>query len=894
MNKRRKWMGLAFLILLISVWNIYILTAEYRKYEQQKNSFNETRSLIEFSKSVADFVHESQKERGMSAAYLGSGGADVFASRLREQRRLSDEKFAELMRRVGDLKRYKGYGGLEGSIDSALQKKKQLAQMRTQVGDLNVSAAGEIDFFTALNTDFLGLIPLAAKAAPTREIALRLYDSATALECKEKAGIERATLAHVFAAKEFLPGMYERAVSIHGVHEACMHSLQMRASTIESEIFKSTIEKKPFLDARRYYDQAMHGNFSIGAAVWFDTMSAKIDLLKEMNEQFNRFLSADLDRLENSTLQQHWIFLIGSFLFAFIMLVSTILILRKLSHTLTDLRISSAVFESHEGVVVTDRNGFIVRVNPAFETITGYVEAEVIGHIPSFLQSQREDEPFNTSLWETLVQNGHWAGEVINRRKNGEFYPEGLSVTALKDEDGNITHFVAIFSDITLKKESEEKIHQLAFYDPLTGLPNRRLFIDRLEHALIKSNRIRTYGVLAFIDLDNFKIVNDTKGHLIGDELLIQASERLLQMIRLEDTVARLGGDEFVIMAEEFGTTRDEAMYYATLIAEKIIRILREPFEIGGEQFYLSGSVGMALFFDHEKTVNEILAQADTAMYSAKNAGRNTYRFFDADLQDALLKRIDLEKSLYLALERHEFELFYQLQYNDQADICGVEALIRWHHPAKGLISPVEFIPIAEESNLIVLMGNWILTEACRTLREWSADPKLKDKMISVNISSKQFLAESFVPSVINAIEEFGVQPHLLRLELTESLLANEIETIHRVMNALRAYGITFSLDDFGTGYSSLSYLKQFAFDEIKIDKSFVRDIHNNRNDSSLIKAIIAMGHALEMEVIAEGVETQEQCQLLREMECHRYQGFYFARPLPKEELKPLFTKGAF
>lgn len=893
MSKRRIWIGLAFLVMLITVWDIYIISAEYHKYAEQKKSFKETRSLIDFSQSIADFVHESQKERGLSAAYLGENTKDGFSQRLVQQRRLSDEKFDVLMGRVQELRRLEIYPVLENSINAVLLKKQNLKIIRKEVDDLTISAAAEIDYFTALNADFLGLIPLVAKAAPTREIALRLYDSGTALECKEKAGIERATLSHAFAAGKFIPGMYERSVTIHGVHEACLNSLQVRASSVERKLFETTIAQKPFLNARRYYTEAISGNFSAGADLWFDTMSAKIDLLKVMNEQFHRFLISDLNRLEKVTLQQHWIFLIGSFLFGCIMLVTTVLILRKLSRTLTDLRISSAVFKSHEGVVVTDRNGIIVRVNPAFETITGFSEHEVVGHTPAILKSGLQDSSFYAKMWEHLSTQGRWDGELVNRRKDGGYYPEGLSITAVRDEDGEITHFVAIFSDITLKKVSEEKINQLAFYDPLTRLPNRRLFIDRLEHALIKSNRIRSYGMLAFIDLDNFKIVNDTKGHLVGDELLVQASERLQNMIRSEDTVARLGGDEFVIMAEEFGTTLDEAMHRATIVAEKITEVLRDPFEIADEQFYVSGSVGMALFFDHEQTVNEILAQADTAMYSAKHAGRNTYRFFDADLQEALLKRIDLEKSLYHALEMNEFELFYQLQYTHNSEISGAEALIRWRHPEKGLISPGEFISIAEESNLIVLMGNWIIKEACSTLREWSVNPALKNKMISVNISAKQFLAESFVSTVVNTIEECGVQPHLLRLELTESLLANEIATIHRVMNALRKHGITFSLDDFGTGYSSLSYLKQFAFDEIKIDQSFVRDIQSDQSDSSLIRAIIAMGHALGLEVIAEGVEAQTQHEMLKEMECHRYQGYYFARPVPKDELRlALSTRG--
>lgn len=885
MNKFHIRIGLILLGVVIGIWNFYILGIEWVAYHETKRSYSQTRALIQFSQSVGDFVHESQKERGLSAAYLGSNGDMQFKSSLMKQRLISDKKFLALLQRIRTLSRYSLPEKFHQSIKTSIDKQRHLGDIREQVINLTISASEEIDFYTELNANFLGLLPLSAKSAPTREIALRLYDNTLLVECTEKAAIERGTLANVFAAKRFDPGMYEKAISVHAIHQSCKQSFFDKASNNERMLYNAFFSHKLFQDSHRIYEQALSGNFSMGATKWFNHMTVNIDHLKTLHEKFDQLLEEDLSQLEKKTLLKHEIFLVGSFTYGFFMLLGAIYLVQQMFAMINTLRISSVVFDSNEGVLVADINGKIIRVNPAFEAISGYSESEVLGLTPALLKSGLNNNQFYKDMWSSLINKGFWNGEIYNRRKNGEIYPEYLSISAVRDEYRKITHYVGIFSDITAKKENEERIYRLAFYDPLTQLPNRRLLLERLEHALLKNERNQTYSMVAFIDLDNFKIVNDTKGHLVGDDLLKEAGNRLLEATRAEDTVARLGGDEFVILIEDLGSSRDHAFKIASDIGSKISLSLQKPFEIHEELFFITGSIGIAILHDYKQTVNEILAQADTAMYSAKESGKNTFRFFDSALQQKMLKKLECEKVLFNALEENQFQLFYQLQYNHQNEVSGAEALIRWFHPERGIISPTEFIPIAEENGFITEIGKWIIAEACRTLQEWSHDSHQKNWTLSINISPKQFLDESFTTVLLENVNTYAVSPSRLRLEVTESLLINDIEKIQNIMHRLKSHGFTFSLDDFGTGYSSLSYLNSFPFDELKIDQSFIRNMNNDSHASSLVRAIITMAEVLGLEIVAEGVELSEQHTILQSIGGIHYQGYLFSKPLSKDDM---------
>jgi diguanylate cyclase (GGDEF)-like protein/PAS domain S-box-containing protein len=556
-----------------------------------------------------------------------------------------------------------------------------------------------------------------------------------------------------------------------------------------------------------------------------------------------------------------------------------------------DLRIAATAFESQEGMMVTDANSIILRVNKAFTEITGFSAEDAIGKTPRILRSGLQDETFYTAMWARLKHAGNWDGEVWNKRKDGQIYPERLVITAVKDVNGIITNYVASLTDITLKKAAEAEIQNLAFYDTLTQLPNRRLLQDRLKQALASSSRTGRDGALLFLDLDHFKTLNDTLGHDIGDLLLKQVAERLTNSVREGDTVARLGGDEFVVLLEDLSELAMEAAEQTEVIGEKILAVLNKPYQLGIHEYQSTPSIGVALFSNHGDAPESLLKHADIAMYQSKKSGRNQICFFDPHMQDAINTRVHLERELSKALDKQQFELYYQVQVNSLGQATGAETLIRWKHPDRGMISPFHFIPLAEETGLILPIGQWVLETACAQIQTWQANKLTNNLTLSVNVSASQFRQFDFVAQVQSIIAKYAINPTLLKIELTESMLLEDVEGIITTMNALKEIGIRFSLDDFGTGYSSLQYLKKLPLFQLKIDQSFVRDIATDSSDRALVLTIITMAKSLDLSVIAEGVETEEQRQFLMENNCMDYQGYLFSKPVPISEFEALLKR---
>lgn len=568
-------------------------------------------------------------------------------------------------------------------------------------------------------------------------------------------------------------------------------------------------------------------------------------------------------------------------------LVGVMLDITERTRMENDLRQAATVFDNiAEGVTITERNGTIIAVNRAFSTITGYARTEVIGQNPRMFQSGRHDRRFYAEMWATIHAHGRWQGEVWNRRKTGEVFPQWLSITAVHSPQGEVTHYVATFSDITHQKQNEERIQLLAFSDPLTSLPNRRLLLDRLEHALIVSTRNQRRGALFFIDLDDFKGLNDTRGHYMGDLLLQQVAQRLVACVSEGDTVARLGGDEFVVMLE--GLSRDtlEAVQQAETMGNTILQALNQPYVLQDSVHHNTPSIGVALFGEPQGSVDELLKQADLAMYRAKASGRNAMCFFDPQMQSVLAERVALEKELRIALQRQDFVVHYQPQVGQTGAMLGVEALLRWQHPERGMVSPLDFIALAEDTGLILPLGRWVLETACRQLATWARQPDRQHLTIAVNVSVRQFHHADFVDQVLSVLHETGANPQRLKLELTESLLITQVEEVVTKMGALKARGVCFSLDDFGTGYSSLAYLKRLPLDQLKIDKGFVSHVLTDTNDAAIARMIVALSESLGLEVIAEGVEHAEQRDFLAQHGCHAYQGYFFSRPLPLDALE--------
>jgi len=555
------------------------------------------------------------------------------------------------------------------------------------------------------------------------------------------------------------------------------------------------------------------------------------------------------------------------------------------------LRLAAVTFETQDAILITDPEANILRVNRAFEALSGYSAEEMIGQNPRILQSGRHDAAFYQDMWAELLGTGKWSGEIWDKRKNGEIYPKMMAITAVYDDYHRVINYVAVSSDISERKQAEADIHQLAFYDPLTNLPNRRLLLDRLQQAMAVSMRSGRHGALLFLDLDYFKIINDTQGHAMGDLLLVEVAHRLQSCVREGDSVARLGGDEFVVVLEDLSLQVDEAATQTELVAEKIRDELNWPYMLKDYECRTTSSIGISLFRGHLENADNLLKHADVAMYQAKKAGRNAIRFFDPQMQTALEKRVAMETDLRQALAGQQFHLYYQIQVDSLQRPLGAEVLLRWKHPERDFVFPDQFIPLAEETGLIVPIGLWVLQTACARINAWQDDAFTRDLTLAVNVSAKQFHQADFVAQVQQVLLESGAKPSLLKLELTESTVLENVQDTIAKMRELKMLGVSFSMDDFGTGYSSLQYLKRLPLDQIKIDRSFVNDIASDPNDAAIVQAIIVMSKALGLNVIAEGVETVAQRDFLDKRGCHAFQGYLFSKPVPVEEFEALLKR---
>ena len=547
-----------------------------------------------------------------------------------------------------------------------------------------------------------------------------------------------------------------------------------------------------------------------------------------------------------------------------------------------------------EGVTLQDENSKIIAFNKSAERILGLTSDQLLGRTsldPRWYSIHEDGSLFPGETHPVIMtlKTGLPQSDVIMgiHKPNGDLTWISINVQPIFKE-GQATPYrvVATMHDITERKIAEEKIQHLAFYDYLTDLPNRLLLLDRLKQALVSSERSGRTGALLFIDLDNFKSLNDTLGHDIGDLLLRQVTQRLESGVREGDTVSRLGGDEFVVMLLDLSEQTIEAAAQTESIGEKILTALSQPYQLDKNSYGCTASIGATLFSGNHPASDELMKQADIAMYQAKKSGRNTLRFFDPNMQESINARALLESDLRGALEKRQFQLYYQIQVDNSGQLLGAEALIRWIHPERGLVSPAQFIPLSEETGLILRIGQWVLETACAQLKAWQKDALTRHLTLAVNVSAKQFHQPDFVTQIQNVVQRHGINPARLKLELTESILVHDVEKIVAAMNILNDIGIQFSMDDFGTGYSSLQYLKRLPLDQLKIDMSFVRDLGIVEGANSIVKTIIAMAHSLKLDVIAEGVETEAQQEILSFYGCHHYQGYLFGKPVPIEQFE--------
>ncbi|OIR17833.1 cyclic di-GMP phosphodiesterase Gmr [mine drainage metagenome] len=564
---------------------------------------------------------------------------------------------------------------------------------------------------------------------------------------------------------------------------------------------------------------------------------------------------------------------------------------QRAKKSLEELKSQKFALDKHAIVAVTDVQGRITYANEKFCEISGYSQEELIGKDHAILNSGYHPKGFFREMYRTMASGTAWHDEVCNSAKDGRLYWVDTTIAPFMGDDGKPQSYISIRTDITQRKAAEERSNHLAFYDALTELPNRRLLLDRLNQALVASARSHKRGALLFLDLDHFKTLNDTLGHDVGDLLLQQVAVRLTSSVREGDTVARLGGDEFVVLLEDLSEHAVDAAAQIEVIGHKVLASLNQPYQLASYDYHSTPSIGATIFSGHTLSVEELLKQADIAMYQSKEAGRNAIRFFDPNMQEIITARASMEQELRKAIEQRQFQLHYQIQVDSTGKPLGAEALIRWLHPERGMISPFHFISLAEETGLILPIGQWVLESACAQLSLWQKNLLTSDLVLAVNVSAKQFRQVDFVAQVQATVQRLAINPMLLKLELTESMLLEDIDDIIATMHALKVIGISFSLDDFGTGYSSLQYLKKLPLDQLKVDQSFVRDIVTDNSDKAIVRTIITMAQNLNLDVIAEGVETKAQRQFLMSNGCMHYQGYLFSKPVPLAEFELLLHR---
>ncbi|NOR72110.1 MAG: EAL domain-containing protein [Methylomarinum sp.] len=555
------------------------------------------------------------------------------------------------------------------------------------------------------------------------------------------------------------------------------------------------------------------------------------------------------------------------------------------------LNLAAIIFnEGAEAALITDHQCKIINVNASFTKITGYSLDDVIGKYPSILKSDRHDNEFYQAMWYSIITTGKWHGEIWNRRKNGSVYPEWETITKVTDKTGEVVNFIATFIDISQHIQQQDRIHYLAHFDSLTSLPNRPFFLEQIKKEIARSKRNQRAVAVLLLDLDRFKRINDTFGHPIGDELLVQYASRLLACMRKEDTIARLSGDELIILVADLDNDKEKAVQQVVTIADKIFQALSTSFQVEGYDLLVSVSIGVSLSYNGIGNADTLIKQADTAMYKAKDEGGNTFRFFEVEMEDAAVHRMKIEYELRSAISKNELFVYFQPQIDVSTNkIIGAESLLRWTSATLGFVSPADFIPVAEETGLIFEIGNWVLETVCKQIKVFESEGQFETlQCIAVNISARQFNESNFLKIVSGFIEKTGIDPKHLELELTESTLVTDVQALINKLHALKNMGIRISIDDFGTGYSSLAYLQKFPINVLKIDQSFIRGLSTDFGDETIVKTIIAMAKTFKLHVIAEGVETTDQLNYLKQEGCDAYQGYLCSPAIEVDAFKSI------
>ncbi len=871
-KRRSVWLFVGFFValLLFAVPNL-------QEKLNERALAQRTAEWTHSSVALSALIHELQKERGLSSGYLSANGT-TFADLMTQQRMHTDKALkaltADVLRTVSDAASRSDLLSLDG--------------LRSQISSLRISRDAQVDRYNQMINLLLAhmanTLTSTTKPLPS-QLAFMAF-----LRAKDMMGLERALLTTILSSREF--GSYSRIASFHQIKavEAAHLSQFLQFAEPDAVAGYQDILKQPFMAQaqliRRHVIAAGHSGESEAMSLpdpqrWFTLSSQGIDAMKALEDVLSRSVLRQAHTQEaaaNTALMVSAFSAVASFVLAGLLLF----MVRRGSRVADrGLDLGSAVFHnSVESIVITDVGSVIVEVNRAFTKTTGFSREEALGRNVRMLKSGRHEISFYEAMWESIKTNGSWEGEVWNRRKNGDLYPALLSIVATRDPTGSVSNYIAMTVDLSQHKNTEELLKKLRTFDPLTNLLSRDAWLTAMDRAVASCRDGERGFTVLEVGLDRFKIINDTLSHAVGDRVLVEAAERIQSVLRRHDTAARPGGDRFSILLEDTVSAHD-----VRTICEKLLAAFIPTFIIDEHQLHLSVSIGVAQYPSDGEITGTLQSHAESAMYMAKNEGRANYKFYSVEMDAEGACLLSFERLLRLALERGEFSLVYQPQIDARMGcLVGVEALIRWNSPDLGLISPVQFIPIAEETGLIVPIGEWVMKTACQQAQAWRTELS-QEIAVAVNLSARQFRRADVFATVQATLTETGLPAHLLELEITEGMLMVDPQGTAAVLRGLRKMGIRLAIDDFGTGYSSLAYLKTFPLDRLKIDRAFVMGLPEDINDCAIARAVIALGHNLNMEILAEGVESQAQNNFLSEAGCHVIQGYFYSKPIPADAL---------
>jgi len=865
------------------------------KYQELETSSLHTLSA-KITYTLSDFMHNIQIERGLSAGYIVLKSS-LSKKTLQEQYKHTDKAYQEILTYIYNKSNHRAsLYSLFGEknkpfITKIINEFQQISSIRQKVLNSNISFKDEIGFYSEINEQILNSINIFMNFSD--EKTNRDNDALYKLQHqKETMGLIRAYIYNQLLSNYNNQITINMAKELELTQEMLHREFYIHASIPSIALYNAGIDATLHNELQQMLIKFFHKKLTRDDAnKWFTLSSKYINQIESIS---NNMLKSSLDmtksRQDNATKSLYivavlWVLSLLAFLFLLYILKKLI---DKEKHITDELRIASYTFDSHEAMTITDVNGTILRVNQAFTDITGYLDTEVIGKNPRVLKSDKHSAEFYKNMWHEIHTHGKWSDEIYNKRKNGEIYLERLSITAIKNDDAITTHYIAQFLDISDLKDAQILAQHQADHDFLTGLINRKALINRLGEEFSKGRRHNFVHAFLFIDLDHFKVVNDKYGHNIGDKVLIEVAKRLKSQIRTEDVLARMSGDEFVIILLNLKQNENDAAIQVKTKCEKIIHTVSQEFTIEENKINIGASIGIKIFPDSEKTTQDVIVHADTAMYQAKKSGKNRYVFFDREIELQLRQLSILEDEIHLAIENSQFEFYLQAKVNVQTElVCGAEALIRWIHPIKGTLYPDSFLQVLGNMGLIPQITKLALVSVCKFM---DLNRETFTGNISININSNELLNSEFKNELLNILNLYNIPANRIELEILEDDLIEDFDTISQKILKLKELGIKFAIDDFGTGYSSITYLKKLPVNNLKIDRNFTQNLHEASN-KELVKMMINMAKTFNMKSIVEGVENESQLAFIKECKADSYQGYYFSKAIPQEEFIHLLNQ---